>query len=960
MNIILEELPHQLEALKAIDKNYPSLDYSDSSDNLLINPLLENAYTNNANLDIKMETGTGKTYVYTRMIYELNKTRGLFKFIIVVPTPSIKEGTKKFIESDYAQKHFRELYGNKRIQLSIINAGDFPIGNKKRTSLPIALTEFIESSRANENQIQVLLINSGMLSSKSMEKIYDQTLLNGYSQPFEALSAIRPVVIIDEPHRFSKTNKTYKSILKLKPQSIIRFGATFPIEKKNKVECIYYYRGEPQYDLNAVQSFNQGLVKGVEVIYPDLPEDKAKNMYTVYSFNKKELVLKNTKGQKRYISSGENLGVIDSGFEGDIHYLGSNKDEGLLSNDLTLHKGMKLIPDTFTTNYQEQLIKQAIEQHFIKEQENFFRVNNSKIKTLSLFFIDSKNSYGNIVDGKREKGWLIKIFENELLQKLNQLIDKYADKRSDREREYLSFLKATKKSLMSEHQNVYAGYFSGDKNSKDEDIQKEVDDILSNKEKMISFKDANGSWITRRFFFSKWTLREGWDNPNVFVITKLRTSGSENSKIQEVGRGLRLPVDEFGNRVTQDTDEFYLSFIIGYDERDFVEKLQSEVNKDTFINMTKITDDMIDIICHTYDKDIAEVFLEIANEQIIDKERNYINNGFNKLCEMYPIINDYVVSKDKIIDKDTKTNRYVNLKVDYWNEFKDLWLQLSKRQMIVYDNKDQELNKIIQEVFLNKDNYEVDYLNTKKQRINIENNQAQIIEENHYDYDNYNTMKYGEFLKQFANKTSISPQITHKNMLLGMKNVGNDNRYINRKTLENLVLDYKRRFIELYKDNYSYKELDFHTSTPIYDYEKNEFMKKIPSNVLGVKTYNSCAMNKYLYDNPPMRYDSEQPELDILKVNYDNTPIAYYGKLPKQAIKIPKYDSGTTTPDFIFKLSNKDKYLIVETKSRNMRDSDKLAVNVQDKFFENYDNINYRMATSESEIQNYINELYEQ
>lgn len=141
--------------------------------------------------------------------------------------------------------------------------------------------------------------------------------------------------------------------------------------------------------------------------------------------------------------------------------------------------------------------------------------------------------------------------------------------------------------MQSEHQDVYAGYFSEDRGSSDADIQAEVEDILSNKEKMLSFKDKDGNWLTRRFLFSKWTLREGWDNPNVFTIAKLRTSGSEISKIQEVGRGLRLPVDETGHRLNQDEWQSRLSFLIGYDERDFAQKLVGEINNDSPIKVNQ-------------------------------------------------------------------------------------------------------------------------------------------------------------------------------------------------------------------------------------------------------------------------------------------------------------------------------------------------------------------------------------
>lgn len=226
---------------------------------------------------------------------------------------------------------------------------------------------------------------------------------------------------------------------------------------------------------------------------------------------------------------------------------------------------MKLIPGTFTTSYQEKIIKQAINERFRQEEANFLRINNApKIKTLSLFFIDSVNSYGRRkTNGNgREKGWLIQIFEKLLREKLQTEIHKYKNASNSREVEYCDFLQATLNSLNSPHQKVYAGYFSGDRTTKNgnEDVSAEVDDILKNKERLISFKDEKENWITRRFLFSQWTLRDGWDNPNVFVIAKLRTSGSENSKIQEVGRGLRLPVDENGKRVHQDEFISRLSF----------------------------------------------------------------------------------------------------------------------------------------------------------------------------------------------------------------------------------------------------------------------------------------------------------------------------------------------------------------------------------------------------------------
>ena len=234
-----------------------------------------------------METGTGKTFVYTQMMYEMHK-QGIFKFVIVVPTPSIKEGTKNFITSDYARQYFSARYDNVTIQLNTINAGDFKSKNGRK-NFPAQLSEFIEATRYNANQIQVLLINSGMLSKNSgMNKNdYDQTLLGGETNPIKAIAATRPVIIIDEPHRFPRNKATYKSIEKMKPQLIVRFGATFPQistgRGSNKETINDYYRGVPQFTLNAIDSFNQGLVKAIDVNYPDITEQEAGRMYKVPS-----------------------------------------------------------------------------------------------------------------------------------------------------------------------------------------------------------------------------------------------------------------------------------------------------------------------------------------------------------------------------------------------------------------------------------------------------------------------------------------------------------------------------------------------------------------------------------------------------------------------------------------------------------------------------------------------------
>lgn len=985
MKIKLETLQHQIDALAAIDKAFSGMDIMSNDPNanyIYANPLIRYRYNDKANIDIKMETGTGKTYVYTRMMYELHQKYGLFKFVIAVPSPSIKEGTRSFITSDYAKQHFSEFYENTRVQLNVINAGDFSARSGRR-NFPAQLSEFVEATRQNANQIEVLLINQGMLHSKSMHRNdYDQTLLGGETAPIKAIAATRPVIIIDEPQRFPRGKKFYEDIEAMKPQLIVRFGATFPETTtgrgKNKVTKIDYYRGEPQFNLDAVDSFNQGLVKGIDIDYPDMTEEQANNLYKVKQAKAKELIL--SKGKKEYsLSVGENLADVDPGFEGNITYAGGTDRE--LSNGLTLSKDMKLIPGTFAQNYQDEIILQALDCHFKAERENFLRLNSGdnapKIKTLSLFFIDSISSFRGENDGK---GWLAQHFEDILTKKLKKLIDHYEMAIDDREKEYCAFLQATLKSLQSEHQDVYAGYFSEDRGSSDADIQAEVEDILSNKEKLLSFKDKDGNWLIRRFLFSKWTLREGWDNPNVFTIAKLRTSGSEISKIQEVGRGLRLPVDETGHRLNQDEWQSRLSFLIGYDERDFAQKLVGEINDDSPIqlNQEELTADMIKLIVKVkqqtdskFDED--QLLDDLDEHNVITRSNKFkqdveidgqIMSGYDALCQLYPELEQQTkVAKDEVRDKNSKDSTTIKLRKQNWQQLKNLWLQLAKRQMIKFDpsvNKDAET--VARNVFNDSDNkvFVLQCPQMVHQEVDTTSGNA-VINETQADYSTeYLTMNYGKFLKILAKQTDLSVNLLNNLMIKAIKRLKNNTNYINERTLSNLIRIFNNQFNERIKTSYSYEPLDFSSSTSIYNAKKHEFVDTVPASVLGVYQSNATSDEKYLYDRPPLRYDSADPELRILNRSY-GPKISVFGKLPKRAIKIPRFDNGTTTPDFIFKIEhgNRPIYLVIETKAENMRLGDEEIHIIQQKYFDHLkeSGVYYRMATSEQEVHDLINKL---
>ena len=298
----------------------------------------------------------------------------------------------------------------------------------------------------------------------------------------------------------------------------------------------------------------------LNTISPSLPENEASEKYKVKKADAKQLVL--TKDNKDYeIGIGESL----PSFDGNIRYESGKK----LSNFLELSEGMELVRGVFSNSYQEILIEQAINAHFETEISNFFR-KGFKVKTITLFFIDNIYSY------RMKDGWLKGIFEKRLRAKLDELLKQHTSG------EYHDYLLATKNNISGAH----GGYFAQDWGQPDsEAIAEELQDIL-HKERTLTFRKTDGSWNIRRFFFSKWTLKEGWDNPNVFTICKLRSSGSETSKIQEAGRGLRLPVDEQGNRLA--SGEWKLNFIIGYDEKDFAQKLIGEINQDTKIKLDNL------------------------------------------------------------------------------------------------------------------------------------------------------------------------------------------------------------------------------------------------------------------------------------------------------------------------------------------------------------------------------------
>jgi len=955
LTIHLEQLEHQEEALLAILEAFPALDETSNeseTQSIYANPLLKHNGDESYFIDCKMETGTGKTYVYTRLMYELHKRLGLFKFILIVPTLAIREGSASFIQSGYARQHFSRFYPNTQLELQTIKAGDFS-GKGGRKIFPGGLTQFTGATRNERTAIQCLLLCSKGFLDKSTSSLfrddYDQTLMGLSSCPAEALRMSRPVVIIDEPHRIKRDSATYRNLIeKINPQMVIRFGATFPeVSSGRGRTSIDYYRGTPTYDLGAIRSFNQGLVKAVDVHYPELVGDMSRERYRVKSATNRELVL--AKDNRDYhIYVGENLAIANAEFEGNIEYLGGADRK--LSNELGLAAGMQLIPGTFMQSYQELLLKHAIDMHFEKEKTNFYRDNEARVKTLSLFFIDSIPSY------RKQDGWLKVMFERLLKEKLDDLL-------SEATGEYRKFLLATREDI----EKVHGGYFAEDRAGKtaDDKIAAEVDDILRNKEKLLTFQNEDGTWNTRRFLFSKWTLREGWDNPNVFVICKLRSSGSETSKIQEVGRGLRLPVDERGNRLSN--EEFRLDFILGYDEKDFADRLLGEINADSSLELSseRLTDDMIAIIVGARDIDISDLCNELGEKGMIDFSRTFIaaverdgqvKTGYEWLLIDYPELLDAQVRKGKVTSPQTRgTQPKIRLRQENWNRIKSVWEDICQRYMLHYQRLDQSvLEDIVEDVLNDEDVFNQQIAEITLRSIVSADGEMRLERQTiPAGTTSIGKLPYGAFIKRLHKRTYLPVALLHKKVHTRLRSltpmVNDVNDLINESAVDKFASLFAKRFAEEYAERYEYDSLDYSANSSVF--KKGIFLDEIEQGVVGNYEFNTNDDPRNLYD-VPLAYDSEL-EREVMQVR-PNDRITVFGKIPRRAIAVPNYTGGSTTPDFIYhteSASNGGRLsLLVETKTDDMRSTEEWAVSSQEKFFAGIEGVNWKLANTAEDV----------
>ena len=575
-------------------------------------------------LDIEMETGTGKTYVYIKTMFELNKRYGWSKFIVVVPSIAIREGVKKSFE--ITADHFMEHYG-KKARFFIYNSSNLN-----------QLDNFSSSSGIN-----VMIINTQAFASslkedgKSKEAriIYSKRDEFGSRRPIDVIKANRPIIILDEPQKMGG-EVTQKALKNFNPLFSLNYSATH----RTQHNLIYV--------LDALDAFNKRLVKKIEVKGFEVKNFRGTDKYLyleqiVLSSKKPPMARieleigynKSINRETRILGVGDNLYYISQEMEQYKGYVISDIDP--IRNTVTFTNGEVIstgdvVGDISEKDMRRIQIRETILSHFEKEEKLF----NKGIKTLSLFFIDEVAKYRQYDEnGDEVLGEYGQMFEDEYLSVLNQYANMY-------DTPYQKYLKST----CSDVSAVHKGYFSIDKKtgrsidsslkrgSEFSDDISAYDLILKNKERLLSFDEPT------RFIFSHSALREGWDNPNVFQICTLKHSDSNTAKRQEVGRGLRLCVNQHGNRMDAETcgetvhDINMLTVIASESYKTFVSDLQS------------------DIKTMLYDRPLAATSEYFKGKYVkVDDVPTLIDDNTANAIEFYLIQNGYVDMKRKVTDK---------------------------------------------------------------------------------------------------------------------------------------------------------------------------------------------------------------------------------------------------------------------------------------------------------------------
>ncbi|MDR2104711.1 MAG: type III restriction-modification system endonuclease [Deferribacteraceae bacterium] len=955
--ILQQDLPHQQRAVEAAASVLDGVEVAPSSvyyENPIINlsdPLIaENisrlqkdipnemrgaaAINSCLCFDIKMETGTGKTYVYTKIIYEMFKRYKFNKFIVVVPSLAIKLGAVQFLEDSYVRRHFSDSCGYAaELEINVLEA--LKNKRKNRTYFPRAVDDFVRATSQNTKNINVLLVNMQLLTSAKLltRDDYDYGA-EGFYRPLDALRAVRPLIIIDEPHRFTRGQRAYNVIVdEIKPQCIIRIGAAFP-DAAGKQGGGKDYQNL-LYNLNACEAFNQNLIKGIAKEHFE-PISKKNEKIKVLSIKRGDSAVfqyKQKGGQtKSYeVKAGDSMAIVNDLFSG-IEISAIERSAVEFSNGIRKSVGEEIDPEVYMNSYQEQMISLALERHFESEKENFCN-RRFKIKTLALFFIDDITSYRLDKDGKDP--YLLRMFERLLREKIKNMISAL----SEQESEYRQYLLASLEDISASH----AGYFSRDNTDTDEDIASEVDIILRKKKELLAFRKGDGSYNTLRFLFSKWTLKEGWDNPNVFTIAKLRSSGSENSKLQEVGRGLRLPVDENGNRVSN--EEFMLNYIVDFTEADFAERLVKQVNSEVSAAFA-VSEERLQAAAEKLNMTIDALFIELLCKKYINiKCEINLELRDNFLAE-YPIFAEGVLA-GKIKNCNRERLNKVKIRKGAYKDICRLWEYINRRYLLIYDKDlDDAIGSAVLTLLMG-DIFSESALTSRRKIIKGQNGQVAATEADGISKTIVQPLHYGEFLKRISKSTNIPISVIHKSLCEYSARYNKiDAKHINETTAVKFISAFKEWRADNLKGRFKYTKGSIPVGATSLSYADGSAREEIVQGRIGRYIDQGEINPKYLYDS--YTYDSK---LEKENLTTDIEEVIVYGKIPKNSIAIPTTMGGVYSPDFIYIIKRadggKELNIIVETKGvedkTHLRGDEEVKIECAKLFFQTLSDEGYKV-----------------
>ncbi|QEE95362.1 DEAD/DEAH box helicase [Helicobacter pylori] len=887
------------------------------------------------NCDILMETGTGKTFCFLECVYALHQNYHLSKFIVLTPSNAIKLGvlksieiTREFFKSEYSNTHLESYENTERFILA---------SNHKCCVLVMTFSAFNKEKNT---------INQSCLENTN--------LFNGAKSYMQALASMRPIVIMDEPHRFLG-DKTKKYLEQLNALLTLRFGATFKDDYHNLI-----------YALDSKKAFDCALVKSISVASVG---ESHECFLELKGIEKGEAAINYTnlenKTQSVKVKTHDNLGVVTQ-----ISALEDYIVEKITKKEVRFLNGFNLLLDQkepfshLLEGEQEVMLKEAIKSHFEREEGLFKK----GIKALCMVFISGVNSY---LSENEQPAKLALLFEKLYQQELEEVLKKPLDEN------YRAYLEHTKDAIYK----VHGGYFA--KSKKDSDEAQVIELILKEKEKLLSF-DSD-----LRFIFSQWALQEGWDNPNVMTICKLAPSHSNITKLQQIGRGLRLAVNDKGERITKEHADFdfvnELVVIVPQVEGDFVGAIQQEISEHSLIKQVFSAEELeksgmvkkgyYGVLLETLEglgfgeKTGDENFkLTLNQNEFLKKEpelERLKDEKYLDLEKLKDFLKDRLIGNSRVRDKNERKTEKIKINKENFKKFETLWESLNHQARIAYAIDSESLiDEIVKNInsSFNVSSKIVSVTMHKKVETMGNNATTEIFER-----ESACVWSLHEFISALSNKVKLSFKSVAKVLENIDENKFNEikkNEQEGLKRLEDLFLEIIYQNIED-KISYQMRETTIKNRKNDAFYDEKGEIREFLDGSLGVDKYeikNPSAQEKCLYENF-MQVDSEI-EKDTIEESND-TKIIVFGKLPR--VKIPIGLNQTYSPDFGYVVENNDKkvLLVVETKGieheNELRDEEKRKISTAKKFFEALKkqgvNIEYKTKMGKDQLSALINEV---